>query len=241
MPHQVAAIVVVVAVLLKPYFRSQLKPEKISKVPRRNMRDHCRSKRNRTIASSSHYWDWMKHNTLLLGIASLIWLVFKSGRKPSRIQYPCQKAAATHVSLFLLPLLLPLIHKTYRYLKTCSRQQTIRFAVAAALSIGMIFSVAHLWARHQQAQQIKYYNQLRSSGPFGKKIAGASAIAVGFLSIPHAMEFCLPTGLFRFIIPEQPAGIFSVPAPGLALRIMAMMPMWTRMLWIKWSTGACRH
>jgi len=40
-------------------------------------------------------------NALIIGIASLIWLIFRSGAKPSRLQYPCQKVAA-HNSAFLL-------------------------------------------------------------------------------------------------------------------------------------------
>ena len=33
---------------------------------------------------------------ILLGIVSFIWLIVRSGRKPSRLQYPCQRAAAGH-------------------------------------------------------------------------------------------------------------------------------------------------
>lgn len=151
------------------------------------MKNHRQGNPGRTIASSSNFWGWIKHHTLFWGIASLIWLLIKSGRKPSRLQYPCQKAAAANVSLFLLPFLLPLIHKTHRYLKTCSRPQVIRFLFAVTLCIGTIFTGNHLWVKYQQARQIKYYKQLGSGGPFGKKIAGASGMAAGFMSIPHAM------------------------------------------------------
>lgn len=151
------------------------------------MKTHGHPKHVGASVSSNPYWGWIKRNTLLLGIASLIWLVFKSGPKPSRIQYPCQKAAATNVSIFILPFLLPLMQRTYGYLKRCPWRQVIKFLVATAISMGMISIAAHLWTRHQNAQQLKYYNQLKVSGPFGKKVASGSTIATGFLTIPHAM------------------------------------------------------
>ncbi|MFH0936733.1 MAG: PQQ-binding-like beta-propeller repeat protein, partial [Candidatus Daviesbacteria bacterium] len=38
---------------------------------------------------------------ILVGILSLAWLIYKTGTKPSRINYPCQKAAATNSAIFL--------------------------------------------------------------------------------------------------------------------------------------------
>ncbi|MDW8034724.1 MAG: hypothetical protein RMI79_07350, partial [Nitrososphaerota archaeon] len=32
-------------------------------------------------------------NTYLIGIVSLLWFLYRSGTKPSRAMYPCQKAA----------------------------------------------------------------------------------------------------------------------------------------------------
>jgi hypothetical protein len=44
-----------------------------------------------------------------LAIASFIWLILRTGTKPSRITYPCQKAAAANVHIFLVVLFSPLI------------------------------------------------------------------------------------------------------------------------------------
>jgi hypothetical protein len=38
-------------------------------------------------------------NVYILGIASLVWLLVRSGRKPSRLAYPCQKAAMANTTL----------------------------------------------------------------------------------------------------------------------------------------------
>ena len=49
-------------------------------------------------------WD---KNLVFLGIVSLFWLVFRTGTKPSRIMYPCQRAALAN-SLGLLSISIPL-------------------------------------------------------------------------------------------------------------------------------------
>jgi len=41
-------------------------------------------------------------NAAIVGIVSLFWLLYRSGSKPSRIVYPCQRAAAVNVYTFLL-------------------------------------------------------------------------------------------------------------------------------------------
>jgi uncharacterized protein (DUF362 family) len=41
----------------------------------------------------------------LLGLGSAIWFLFRTGRKPSRIAYPCQQAALSNIEVFKLALL----------------------------------------------------------------------------------------------------------------------------------------
>ena len=42
---------------------------------------------------------WFVGNTLLTGFFALLWLLLRSGTRPSRLAYPCQQAAATTASL----------------------------------------------------------------------------------------------------------------------------------------------
>jgi len=51
-------------------------------------------------------WGKLEENATLLGIASLLWLVFRTGTKPLRIVYPCQRAAAAN-SFTLFTSLMP--------------------------------------------------------------------------------------------------------------------------------------
>jgi len=60
------------------------------------------------IKSLSHrIVKFLKPNLFIVGLGSLIWLLIRSGTKPSRITYPCQKVAANNSILFLGSLALP--------------------------------------------------------------------------------------------------------------------------------------
>jgi hypothetical protein len=59
-------------------------------------------------------------NLLLFGLASLVWVIFRTGTKPSRIVYPCQRAALANSSMLLgisIPILLAsVLVKTKKFL-----------------------------------------------------------------------------------------------------------------------------
>jgi hypothetical protein len=44
-----------------------------------------------------------------IAAVSLVWLIIRTGGKPSRITYPCQKAAVANVNIFLLALFAPVL------------------------------------------------------------------------------------------------------------------------------------
>ena len=56
-------------------------------------------------------------NSIIIGIGSLIWLIFRSGTKPSRIHYPCQKAAAHNSVFFLGSIAIPYIVQRTKLLR----------------------------------------------------------------------------------------------------------------------------
>jgi hypothetical protein len=57
---------------------------------------------------------------VLFGVASLIWFIFRTGTKPSRVIYPCQRAALANSSILLglsIPLwLTPVLTKTKKFI-----------------------------------------------------------------------------------------------------------------------------
>ncbi len=54
------------------------------------------------IFKPKNLYKRLSQSTLVIGLASLAWLIYRSGTKPTRIAYPCQKAAAANSYTFLV-------------------------------------------------------------------------------------------------------------------------------------------
>ena len=54
---------------------------------------------------------WIRHNLhfFIMGVACIIWFLFRTGTKPSRIEYPCQQASIAGANLWFAVYLLPLV------------------------------------------------------------------------------------------------------------------------------------
>ena len=76
---------------------------------------------------------------LLLGVSSLLWFIFRTGTKPSRITYPCQRAAAANVHVFLLAFFAPLLGFT-KFKAKVPRVFNHRFAVAILLLSSLLLA-----------------------------------------------------------------------------------------------------
>ncbi len=46
-------------------------------------------------------WDLVLRNRIAIGLASLVWLLVRSGSQPRRLAYPCQQAAAANVGSWM--------------------------------------------------------------------------------------------------------------------------------------------
>jgi uncharacterized protein (DUF362 family) len=94
-----------------------------------------------------------KHKTnisfIILGISSLFWLIFRSGKKPSRLQYPCQRIAAANSIAFLSWLATILNgHFLYRKIKKYLSWQKI---ITLILTTALVFEGAKaykLWQKN---------------------------------------------------------------------------------------------
>jgi len=53
------------------------------------------------MRSSNRFLRYMRGNFFVFGLLSLIWFAFRTGSKPSRVVYPCQRVAASNGSLWL--------------------------------------------------------------------------------------------------------------------------------------------
>jgi len=75
----------------------------------------------------------ISRNTLYIGIASLLWLLYRSGTKPSRMRYPCQQTCMVNVSMYLSPAVVPLTRRLIRARRTLSVGAVLRAVCAVAL------------------------------------------------------------------------------------------------------------
>ena len=81
-----------------------------------------------------HVW----YGFLVMGIASLLWFVIRTGSKPSRAAYPCQKAALANASAWLGTLALPAVAQGAAGLKP----RDARLAGSTPLRIVVLFLAA---------------------------------------------------------------------------------------------------
>ena len=45
------------------------------------------------------FWKKLRENVIIFGILNLLWFLFRTGKKPTRITYPCQQVALNNVSV----------------------------------------------------------------------------------------------------------------------------------------------
>jgi len=77
----------------------------------------------------------------LLAAASAVWLILRTGTKPSRISYPCQKAAVANINLFLITLAPPLAGLTIKLLpERILRSRTTKIVMVTGLLVTMVVS-----------------------------------------------------------------------------------------------------
>ena len=125
---------------------------------------------------------------------SLFWLMVKTGRRPSRIHYPCQQTALANVSIFLIPPAALLCYRIGSIFSRCQgRRRLFRYCIltAFALILGLsAFLGLRVYKMHQAEQ---FYQNLRSHEPFGEYTPAALGAAAGtLLTVPHAMALPSP-------------------------------------------------
>jgi hypothetical protein len=83
---------------------------------------------------------WLLTNSILGGVLALVWLILRSGAKPSRFTYPCQQAA---VSAATLALGVPVVSAVLQ----AGRRMAIglRTPAGAAIAAGGLVCAAGLW------------------------------------------------------------------------------------------------
>jgi hypothetical protein len=96
------------------------------------------------------------HSFLWLGIGSVLWLLWRSGTKPSRLRYPCQQAAAGASSLWLGVFVLPGILRGLRAIglnlpEVRLSRPTRNLLLVAGLSAVVVLLTVSLVHKHPNA------------------------------------------------------------------------------------------
>jgi hypothetical protein len=97
---------------------------------------------------------------LLFGVTNLLWFIFRTGTKPSRIVYPCQRAAlansSTLLSASILLSLTACVAKTEKFFSRRGKTLALLFVVATAM-----INIQQFWGSLQAAQAVDPYKELR--------------------------------------------------------------------------------
>ena len=134
---------------------------------------------------------WFTVNSVVAGVLALVWLVLRTGPKPSRFAYPCQQAAFSAASLaFGAPLVATLV-AARRGLVQGMRTPA---GVAAAM-VGLLATVG-IWGHSSLADDPATrmpWRRRRLPGPGlpGHRVPAGS----GRRSIPRARQPAHPHGL----------------------------------------------
>lgn len=83
-------------------------------------------------------WQLAVRNKLAIAIASLIWLVWRSGTQPRRLSYPCQQAAAANLG-FLAVLFIPGLAKLKARNTATMREHAFALATGTVSLAGVLF------------------------------------------------------------------------------------------------------
>src|SRR3972149_1365248 len=79
---------------------------------------------------------WRRFDMLLMGCAALLWLILRSGPKPTRLSYPCQQSAfGLAAGVFGAPVVAAVVHGRDRLMPH-------RRAVGAVAMLALVAAVA---------------------------------------------------------------------------------------------------
>ncbi len=86
-------------------------------------------------------WSRVWYGSFLVGIASLLWFLIRTGFKPSRAAYPCQRASLANASAWLATLALPAVAHRDRPARGLSRREQ-GWIVSTPLRFVLLFVAA---------------------------------------------------------------------------------------------------
>ncbi len=88
---------------------------------------------------------WIHHNLsfFVFGVFCIIWFLFRTGTKPSRVEYPCQQASIAGANLWMAVYLLPLVSMIRS--NGNGRRQTARLLGAGIIVVFLIIGALYFF------------------------------------------------------------------------------------------------
>jgi hypothetical protein len=140
--------------------------------------------------SVRHFFHKIQHNFFLVSLASLVWLILRTGTKPSRIAYPCQRAAAANVGALAGDLLALLGADKCRIpFRNLTKRKVLADVLVIASAFGALAIADLVITRHSVAGSWAAYYQKTRNVPIGKRKAATTGAA--YTTIPAA--YLLPS------------------------------------------------
>ncbi|MEM1582510.1 MAG: DUF362 domain-containing protein [Candidatus Bathyarchaeia archaeon] len=96
------------------------------------------------------------YSSFFVGLLSFLWFIFRTGTKPSRITYPCQRAALANSYLWLVAYVIPFLHHMYQKFPRAADLRRILPLLAALIIAGgslALWSVYEMM-RVKEAQEV---------------------------------------------------------------------------------------
>jgi uncharacterized protein (DUF362 family) len=102
------------------------------------------------ILSSHKSLRGLHYSPFVIGLTSFLWFIFRTGTKPSRITYPCQRAALANSYLWLTIYVIPLMHSAYwRFFRGINLRRKIFLILVVFLIIG---GLSALWGMYEMTK-----------------------------------------------------------------------------------------
>ena len=84
----------------------------------------------------------LKDNLFVVGLLSILWFMFRSGRKPSRVVYPCQQVAAFNGNIWIATYILPIVSAIPSRPSFFSDRKKVMTLIAAVVVVSTVGGLA---------------------------------------------------------------------------------------------------
>jgi len=128
------------------------------------------------------YKEHLKHYAVFIGISSLLWLIFRSMGKPSRLQYPCQKASMYNVIVFLGPSISGGLHKLFNLNINIHPNTVLRTLIIVPVFMVSTMIVDFVRNYNQSIRKSEKMERANESGPIGKPMGKVTATGLPIYS-----------------------------------------------------------